>query len=68
MPSPRFESKPNATAISVTNHYTGLAADYTRAFGDGPRHFEPWSRTTPELTPPPSPSYHTIPMGGRLSF
>ncbi|GFV15940.1 hypothetical protein TNCV_801441 [Trichonephila clavipes] len=33
---------------------------YTRAFGDGPRNFEPWSRTwtTPELAPPP-PNYHT---------
>ncbi|GFW34086.1 uncharacterized protein TNCV_287701 [Trichonephila clavipes] len=27
-------------------------AIYTRAFGDGPRNFEPWSRTTPELAPP----------------
>ncbi|GFV35917.1 hypothetical protein TNCV_2866761 [Trichonephila clavipes] len=39
---------------------------YTRAFGDGPRNFETWSWTTPELAPP-SPNYHTKPTGGRFS-
>ncbi|GFT15438.1 uncharacterized protein TNCV_3264551 [Trichonephila clavipes] len=32
----------------------GIEYFYTRAFGDGPRNFEPWSNdgTTPELAPP----------------
>ncbi|GFU36673.1 hypothetical protein TNCV_3311671 [Trichonephila clavipes] len=38
---------------------------YTRAFGDGPRNFEPWSNVDDTLTP--SPNYHTTPTGGRFS-
>ncbi|GFX88121.1 transposable element Tcb1 transposase [Trichonephila clavipes] len=55
----------------------GGATGYTKAFGDGPRNFEPWPsdeelrrrpqlRTTPELTAP-SPNYNTTPTGGHLS-
>ncbi|GFV82796.1 uncharacterized protein TNCV_4147641 [Trichonephila clavipes] len=35
--------------------------NYTRAFGDGPRNFEPGQVTTSELASP-SPNYHTTPM------
>ncbi|GFU89607.1 hypothetical protein TNCV_4599201 [Trichonephila clavipes] len=37
-------------------------------FGDGLRHFEPWSSDVddPELAPL-SPNYHSKPTGGRLS-
>ncbi|GFU72337.1 hypothetical protein TNCV_4715481 [Trichonephila clavipes] len=41
-------------------------AFYTRAFGDGPSNFEPWSSDVDELAPP-SPNYHTTPTGGRYS-
>ncbi|GFW93234.1 hypothetical protein TNCV_2603521 [Trichonephila clavipes] len=42
---------------------------YSWAFGDGARNFKPRSRTRmiPKLAPL-SPNFHTIPMGGRLSF
>ncbi|GFU37286.1 hypothetical protein TNCV_4272811 [Trichonephila clavipes] len=48
--------------------YPGLATlrlngSYTRAIGDVPRHFEPWSRDEDDT----SPNYHTTPMGGRFS-
>ncbi|GFV42113.1 hypothetical protein TNCV_3544401 [Trichonephila clavipes] len=42
---------------------------YMRAFGDGPRNFEPWSSDvddTCELTPP-STNYRTTPTRGRFS-
>ncbi|GFS87306.1 hypothetical protein TNCV_2479461 [Trichonephila clavipes] len=51
------------------NYLEGDTVIYMEAFGDGPRHFEPWSSEeddTPELSPP-SPNYHTTPTGGRLS-
>ncbi|GFX39610.1 hypothetical protein TNCV_2103541 [Trichonephila clavipes] len=39
-----------------------------RAFGDGPRNFEPWSSDEDDTrVGTPSPNYHTSPMGGRLS-
>ncbi|GFX91639.1 hypothetical protein TNCV_3682251 [Trichonephila clavipes] len=41
---------------------------YTRAFGDGLRNSEQWSRdedATPEMASP-SPNYHTMQTGGRL--
>ncbi|GFW14059.1 hypothetical protein TNCV_3546481 [Trichonephila clavipes] len=41
---------------------------YTRAFGDGPRNFEPWSSDVDDtLAVTPSPNYHTTPTGGRFS-
>ncbi|GFV89735.1 hypothetical protein TNCV_827271 [Trichonephila clavipes] len=41
---------------------------YTRAFGDGPRNFEPWlSDVDDTLAGTPSPNYHTTPTGGRFS-
>ncbi|GFW01584.1 hypothetical protein TNCV_4084991 [Trichonephila clavipes] len=40
---------------------------YTKAFGDGPRHFEPWSNDVDDTRAAPSPDYHTTPMGGRFS-
>ncbi|GFY24886.1 hypothetical protein TNCV_2690771 [Trichonephila clavipes] len=40
---------------------------YSRAFGDEPRHFEHWSRATPELSRL-SPNFHTTPTEGRLIF
>ncbi|GFV55454.1 uncharacterized protein TNCV_3776411 [Trichonephila clavipes] len=40
---------------------------YTRAFGDGPRNFEPWSSDVEDTRGgTPSPSYHTTPTGGRF--
>ncbi|GFW15171.1 hypothetical protein TNCV_173181 [Trichonephila clavipes] len=44
VPSPGFEPRPYATAVSVANHYTGWATGYsaTQGFDDRPRHFEPW--------------------------
>ncbi|GFV34004.1 hypothetical protein TNCV_2614021 [Trichonephila clavipes] len=35
-----------------------------RAFGDGPRNFEPWSS---DVDGTPSPNYHTTPTGGCFS-
>ncbi|GFV01709.1 hypothetical protein TNCV_2774051 [Trichonephila clavipes] len=40
---------------------------YTRAFGDGPRNFEPWSSDVDDTLAPP-PNYHTTPTGGRFSY
>ncbi|GFW22555.1 putative DD41D transposase [Trichonephila clavipes] len=41
---------------------------YTRAFGDGPRNFEPWSSDVDDTRAgTPSPNYHTTPTGGRFS-
>ncbi|GFT46426.1 hypothetical protein TNCV_1566511 [Trichonephila clavipes] len=41
---------------------------YTRAFGDGPRHFEPWSSDEDYTsTGTPSSYYHTPPTGGHLN-
>ncbi|GFW76981.1 hypothetical protein TNCV_2593611 [Trichonephila clavipes] len=46
----------------------GQEANYTRAFGDGPRNFEPWSNDVDDtLAGTPSPNYHTTPTGGRFS-
>ncbi|GFW77657.1 uncharacterized protein TNCV_133481 [Trichonephila clavipes] len=46
----------------------GVVGCYTRAFGDGPRNFEPWSSDVDDTCPgPPSPNYHTTPTGGRFS-
>ncbi|GFY23665.1 hypothetical protein TNCV_2788981 [Trichonephila clavipes] len=45
-----------------------LQLSNTRAKGDGPSNFEPWSsdEPTPALASP-SPNYHTTPTGRRLS-
>ncbi|GFS85111.1 hypothetical protein TNCV_4222881 [Trichonephila clavipes] len=41
---------------------------YTRAFGNGPLNFEPWSSDVDDTSVgTPSPNYPTIPMGGRFS-
>ncbi|GFU75707.1 putative DD41D transposase [Trichonephila clavipes] len=41
---------------------------YTRAFGDGPRNFEPWSSDVDDtLAGTPSPNYRTTPTGGHFS-
>ncbi|GFW60588.1 hypothetical protein TNCV_569341 [Trichonephila clavipes] len=40
---------------------------YTRAFGDGPRNFEPWSSDEDDIELPPSTNYHATPTRGRLS-
>ncbi|GFW99062.1 hypothetical protein TNCV_3008321 [Trichonephila clavipes] len=38
---------------------------YTRAFGDGPRNFEPWSSDVDDTSAgTPSPNYHITPTGG----
>ncbi|GFT16504.1 hypothetical protein TNCV_281371 [Trichonephila clavipes] len=45
-----------------------LAGGYTRAFGDGPRNFEPWSNDVDDTRAGTlSSNYHTTPMGGRFS-
>ncbi|GFW19642.1 hypothetical protein TNCV_1605331 [Trichonephila clavipes] len=44
-----------------------LTTSYTRAFGDGPRHFEPWSSDEDATCAGhPSPNIHTTPTGGCL--
>ncbi|GFW37680.1 uncharacterized protein TNCV_415661 [Trichonephila clavipes] len=49
-----------------TNSYCHL---YTRAFGDGPRHFDPWSNEEDDTRDCiPSPDFHTTPMGECLSL
>ncbi|GFX08037.1 hypothetical protein TNCV_1237171 [Trichonephila clavipes] len=41
---------------------------YARAFGDGPRNFEPWSSDVDDTRAgTPSFNYHTTPTGGRFS-
>ncbi|GFT41868.1 hypothetical protein TNCV_1667231 [Trichonephila clavipes] len=46
----------------------GVSVTNTRAFDDGPRHFEPWSSDVDDTgAGTPSPNYHTTPTGGRLS-
>ncbi|GFW96635.1 uncharacterized protein TNCV_2846921 [Trichonephila clavipes] len=41
---------------------------YSRAFGDGPRNFEPWSRDVDDTSAgTSSPNSHTISTGGRFS-
>ncbi|GFW74079.1 hypothetical protein TNCV_4176261 [Trichonephila clavipes] len=45
----------------------GVVGNYTRAFGDGPRNFEPWSSGVDDPELPLSPNYHTTPTGGRFS-
>ncbi|GFX56623.1 hypothetical protein TNCV_3954501 [Trichonephila clavipes] len=41
---------------------------YTRAFGDGPRNFEPWSSEVDDTwAGTPTPNYHTTSTGGRFS-
>ncbi|GFW12303.1 hypothetical protein TNCV_2489471 [Trichonephila clavipes] len=72
--SPVWCSRPTTGVplAHATMNFVGLdlttSDSYTRAFGDGPRNFEPWSITwtTPELASP-SPNYHTTPTGGRFS-
>ncbi|GFW91689.1 hypothetical protein TNCV_4501081 [Trichonephila clavipes] len=53
---------PLPTTYGPTVTKTGNRKSYTRAFGNGPRNFEPWLMTwmTPELAPL-SPNYHTTP-------
>ncbi|GFX93598.1 hypothetical protein TNCV_1587751 [Trichonephila clavipes] len=47
---------------------TTIGCDYTRAFGDGPRNFEPWSSDVNDtLAGTSSPNYYTTPTGGRFS-
>ncbi|GFV61882.1 hypothetical protein TNCV_4106861 [Trichonephila clavipes] len=41
--------------------------NYTRAFGDGPRNFEPWSSDVDDTCELASPLLTTTPMGGRFS-
>ncbi|GFX39803.1 hypothetical protein TNCV_2645661 [Trichonephila clavipes] len=50
------------------NDIDQLWENYTRAFGDGPRHFEQWSSDEDDTSAvAPSPNYHIPPTGGRLS-
>ncbi|GFT93960.1 uncharacterized protein TNCV_2133441 [Trichonephila clavipes] len=50
------EERPSVfkTRSKLGTHLSTQCSGYTRAFGDGPRNFEPWSVTwtTPELAPP----------------
>ncbi|GFS65372.1 hypothetical protein TNCV_2451801 [Trichonephila clavipes] len=42
---------------------------YSRAFGDGPRHFEPWSSCEDDTrASTPSSNFHITPTGGRWSI
>ncbi|GFW67403.1 hypothetical protein TNCV_3390741 [Trichonephila clavipes] len=46
----------------------GRSVPYMRAFGYGPRHFEPWSSVVDvNRAGTLSPNYHTTQTGGRLS-
>ncbi|GFW31585.1 hypothetical protein TNCV_4420181 [Trichonephila clavipes] len=65
----RSQSEVQGDLHKPTGQGNGLVVtSYTRAFGDGPRNFEPWSSDVnePELAPL-SPNYHTTPTGGRFS-
>ncbi|GFX52108.1 hypothetical protein TNCV_981451 [Trichonephila clavipes] len=42
-------------------------SSYTRAFGDEPRHFEPWSSEEDDTCELATPLLTTTPTGGRLS-
>ncbi|GFX44753.1 hypothetical protein TNCV_1802341 [Trichonephila clavipes] len=56
--------------VGGPNHLKSILkmSSYTRAFGDGPRNFEPWSWDVDDtLAGTPSPNYHTTPTGGRFS-
>ncbi|GFW92694.1 hypothetical protein TNCV_520101 [Trichonephila clavipes] len=52
-PERKAEARKTAK-LNPRGHPPGFRPRYTRAFGDGPRNFEPWSSdvTTPELAPP----------------
>ncbi|GFX08553.1 hypothetical protein TNCV_4170521 [Trichonephila clavipes] len=53
------------TALSPHPRFLG---DYTRAFGDGRRNFEPWSSDVDYTrADTPSLNYHTTPPGIRFS-
>ncbi|GFW21664.1 hypothetical protein TNCV_4281791 [Trichonephila clavipes] len=53
---------------SATEDPLSRGAVYTRAFGDGPRNFEPWSSDVDDTWAGiPVPNYHTTPTGGRFS-
>ncbi|GFU80584.1 hypothetical protein TNCV_534581 [Trichonephila clavipes] len=44
---------------------------YLKAFGNGPRHFEPWSQRGRHMNwhpTTPFPNFHTTPTGGHLSL
>ncbi|GFW01466.1 hypothetical protein TNCV_5031161 [Trichonephila clavipes] len=56
---------PVPTSSEMRNTLKSMLS-YTRAFGDGPRNFEPWSSDVDDtLAGTPSPNYHTTPTGGR---
>ncbi|GFU26091.1 hypothetical protein TNCV_5105481 [Trichonephila clavipes] len=66
----RFASKSRCSQTFLPHRpfamFFGLG--YTRAFGNGPRNFEPWSSDMDDTCPgTPSPNYHTTPTGGRFS-
>ncbi|GFV95827.1 hypothetical protein TNCV_1728771 [Trichonephila clavipes] len=65
-PSARIRTTPFRT-VTGTKAW-GNSQSYTRAFGDGPRNFEPWSSDVDDtLARTPSPNYHTTPTRGRFS-
>ncbi|GFU48897.1 hypothetical protein TNCV_3209011 [Trichonephila clavipes] len=50
-------------------NYNELLFNFSRAFGDGPRNFEPWSSEKDLLElEVPSPNFHITPTGGYLSL
>ncbi|GFX66930.1 hypothetical protein TNCV_999691 [Trichonephila clavipes] len=59
---------PAHQAVLVEGSLENHGLDYTRAFGDGPRNFEPWSSDVDDtLAGTPSPNYHTTQAVGRFS-
>ncbi|GFT22211.1 uncharacterized protein TNCV_3272491 [Trichonephila clavipes] len=57
-----------ADRIALCIRSKGGSTGYSRAFGDGPRNFEPWSSDEDDtLARAPSLNYYTTPMGGRLN-
>ncbi|GFY25240.1 uncharacterized protein TNCV_2483611 [Trichonephila clavipes] len=66
-----FCSMSSICSANLSNSTKGaviICISYTRAFGDGPRNFEPWSSDVDDTRAGnPSPNYHTTPTGGRFS-
>ncbi|GFW97461.1 hypothetical protein TNCV_4991371 [Trichonephila clavipes] len=65
-PTSQGNFDPGVKHVSCTSSM--LESNYTRAFGNGPRNFEPWSNDVNDTCAgTPSPNYHTTPTGGRFS-
>ncbi|GFX01108.1 hypothetical protein TNCV_4580741 [Trichonephila clavipes] len=65
----QLDKSPKEAYVMLVRVYEdqSLSVNYTRAFGDGPRNFEPWSSDVDDTSAGiPSPNYHTTPTGSQL--